>query len=817
MQKEQNEPNPIERPKAKRRKDTIDRRIPSYHHMRNMILVGMPTTIGGMVLEHQGVPYASEVSLAGSLYLFSTIIRALSESPVKHTVEYDDEQLKYQVYETLYKGETLTRHRAEITEGDSILHMRLPKLQWITNHKPEVSEHAQLLHSQAQRLSLQEIAGMLKTDELTYDAVYFQTSSLKLPALSQKQQIVEQTVYADKQVVLQNPEQEAYLLSKSEFESLIEHLTVSPAQLFVQGTESLQDTYLSDALAAMKHAESLDERTIAAEVYTNRLESILQQALEKKVNGSERKLSKDIHSHHYHKQKIGTMVKLVVAKDNISFLSMKSSGEVKKHPIADVFHTDETKLLPTIQEFSQERNGHIATILRTMLLTHDIFELINLHEYTTEEIQQGLQKENLQLFIEPYYKSIVNENETTKKHFTALHKSLLPLALVALLGATLHTGKDVVDDIPNFGNGRTNQTTEQTPFDKSQFRSFSVFTDGGDGEATIDWKVTPHGAIDESGYYTFGTSNFLTPFGNWSVSRDNGHTETLSDAIPSDTPFLQLEKRVTPESLNVGYALPIRSGTAVEGLSLTDQDGNRLPAKITQFEDGSLFVTQETPSDSQWIDIDVYLTESETPQVTAGSPLVTKVERYETNGLNEKALEQIRPGFNQPSVGGDAVEEVLFASVRDAHVYTISNSLESADTNYDTIYTLDEIVNHIATLTGCSCSECNTEAVLFTGIDPLGGDYVNMAFGYLHQIDNNAANPIPGFLLSSSAHGYGIDEKGALRDATPADTSFLSFFRNIAGQLQQGENGQLQQAWENSCNNLKRQMTTKISNDLSMH
>lgn len=274
----------------------------------------------------------------------------------------------------------------------------------------------------------------------------------------------------------------------------------------------------------------------------------------------------------------------------------------------------------------------------------------------------------------------------------------------------------------------------------------------------LDWKIAATGEINPYGYYTLKTSNRIE-LGSWVINREAKEKLPLPPYFDETIPHILLSKRVGLNlDGNTAFRIPVKDGTNLAALRLTDRDGNIVPADTWKLTDGTVGVELQRnllEGGPAWIDAHAYLAASDAPQVKA----VGEIPPVDPNKIDPYILEDLR------ALEAYTANTVLTEFVRNNHLYSLDPPGKSLLRG---VSSPEDLVNVINLLPGCLCEICNTESVLLSTID--GDDPLVMAFGYLHGNFNPAAKG-KYFLLAEAYHAYGIDAQGDIFDATPSKAS----------------------------------------------
>lgn len=272
----------------------------------------------------------------------------------------------------------------------------------------------------------------------------------------------------------------------------------------------------------------------------------------------------------------------------------------------------------------------------------------------------------------------------------------------------------------------------------------------------LDWKVQATGAINPYGYYTQKTSSRLEN-GSWIINNEAKEKLLLPPYFDETIPHILLSKRVGLNlDGNTTFRIPVKDGTNLSALRLTDRQGNIVPAGTWKLTDGTVGVELQRnllEGGPAWIDVNVYLTASDVPQVKA----VGEIPPVDPNKIDPYILEDLR------GLEAYTANKVITEFVKNNHLYSLDPPGKSLLRG---VSSPEDLVNVISLLSGCSCEICNSESVLLSTIDG-DDDPLSMAFGYLHGNFNPAAKG-KSFLLGEAYHAYGIDAQGEIFDATPS-------------------------------------------------
>lgn len=277
----------------------------------------------------------------------------------------------------------------------------------------------------------------------------------------------------------------------------------------------------------------------------------------------------------------------------------------------------------------------------------------------------------------------------------------------------------------------------------------------------LDWRVEANES-KESGYYTTSTSHILGTNLVWEEEMTREEEIHLPFELGKERPYIKLEKRLTlPTFGEVSIKIPVRDRSTLSALDVTDQDGKRVNFQIYKLVDGTfeLVIKNNQPFSSSWADVSAYLGES----FSDGPRATKKIDKLNEQELSQEVRDIVDIAYkSSPSPYFDVG---LSNAISSSHIYSLTSS---DGESFAASESREERVNTIQHSPNCDCGVCNTEDVLLLStFDPNPNNTVNMAAGYLHEVQTPGADVRGEFLLAETRHAYGLDQTGFVLDATP--------------------------------------------------
>lgn len=588
------------------------------------------------------------------------------------------------------------------------------------------------------------------------------------------------TLFKGKNLEIQDKNEGIRILTPDEFDKVI----LSPQELFLRGCNELGDKILLEYLKLAKNSGSKDERDRVKKLIEDRLQQILQAQAQRYFNEPEAVFHRNGIKGHTKKEKVGkTSLVRKNPQQGFSVVGIFENGQVEQSSLDRLLKTDPYDMNAALEDQTLLRQAKIAYSVYQILQDIPFEELLRERMLDKEQLlthlgERGIRVESAEINLDP----LVNSRITWRRQMRVFPRRLLPIMFTLLAYAGAQLGSAVKNDeqlirslayqassVPKMITGGSGKSAasggNSSPIHELESIGFPQIKEGG---GTPAWKITAHGNISPAGYWTENTSFNLYDGNSWDVVRDKGSTVTLPKKSDDNLPHLTLE-RIVGLDAPVAVKIPIKPEVALAALDVTSAYGNSLSFEIQELVDGTnrLVINRSGPLDGNWAKIRAELYPNYT-SVRAHS--IADIKKLDIHLVHPRLLREIRDiyyasyEYRRPDDGTNFIQNMARV-IRDQ--YTYSNTPPRSDIErLGQSKTFEQIVNTIDDMDVCNCSVCNTLNVLLYTTVPYFSPRLNMAFGYLHNL-NNPGSGKGSFLLNEARHAYGIDEKGNIYDATP--------------------------------------------------
>lgn len=560
----------------------------------------------------------------------------------------------------------------------------------------------------------------------------------------------------------------SYITSREVFEKLVE----SPREDFSKLVESLGDPIVTEFIDTVRN-ESDPEVVERGHLYLKRhLSRIIEAEVEKYFNTMpDVTLERTGPYAIPHKDRMYPRT-LIREKEDIGLFMVQVNtreGSMRWVPLNDLLKTKGLDVEGVLNSGSPHKKSQIALVLYEMLKDTSI-ESLTEKPPTREELIARIKALGGTFHSR---KSPTAERTKTRFFPKSFRKKISPLITSAVLFLASRTASQVADNWFS-AEGASSRPPIEQKLASSEFPLSAP-------ERELTWKI--EGDLPIDGYYITGTSHDFSDK-TWQLEDDRQRISTLPSALPENTLHLTLSRNVALNQFGpTRLRIPMRTDTQVSALSVAASDGKEIPFTVYRVEDGMVELEikpalTDTPPAAT---IQAFLTPSETPTIHA----VEEITPVKTEQLSEESQNILKEASSS-----DNPVSTIFTSVQNDHNYSLDPGRKELLTQ---AHTPEEVVNATAEIEGCSCSVCNTEAVLLASTLS-ENETVNAAFGYIAKNDHNAGRN-DGYLGEERKHAFAIDEDGKILDATPlqlADDEMTKQYHEVLTQQ-----GTATDEWEN--------------------
>lgn len=555
------------------------------------------------------------------------------------------------------------------------------------------------------------------------------------------------------------PSPNFFILTPEQLEDLI----VSPQDIFIEGLGELADEQILHLIALAKSSIDPETRERVAGLVEKRLQEIIQKELLARKEGPENVLDRSDYAHPI-RRRVNRTLYLRQREDKSLHVVESSEDGIITHTLTQALKINpnivpidfQSMIRLALIENHPLKKGQIAYGIYQLLQSVPFAELFRERKLTEEELLSSLKDKGLSIKADPFDLDwdLFDFGKTLKRDLIYYPlRQLRPLgyiltayALLGMLGSAWeHRGvlmKSLITP-PTL----VEQLHYQTTFPQAELPS------------RPEWKITSAG-LNPAGYYTEATSHSLQPGARWEVVNDRVRILDLPAQITGES-NLVLERKVDlPLREKLTIRLPIKNGTSPVALAVSQSNGSPAEFKAYQLADGTVEVEVEQtyPRYTPWVGIRYILAETQQPQITAtqklSSLLTEQLHPYSQDIIN-RATEAVKRGGR--------FSRYLRSEIINNYYYSLYS-----DQNHKllTAQTAEDLANAISSLRECPCGVCNTFEVLLASKDS-SEEVLNMAFGYIHNLDTLASGRDSNYLVTRGRHAYGITDQGIILDATP--------------------------------------------------
>lgn len=705
---------------------------------------------------------SSEATFLPVIFFSGAALVRLGEfEKVRRDTIVKNKQLGYEAAQLVYKNDQeVTIGGVDLKKGDNFMFVSLPSMK-LPQGTSSLSVDALNAYSDLQRFAMKDLKEKLKDKDYKTVCINFpeSTPSEVKNTLGTHPEAQHQELFQEKGIDIANPQAKAMVLTREEFEDM----TLDPREVVTRATEALGDKVVNTYYELSQRAATTEEREQALQMMDARLHQILQNQLESYYNGPERQKTRMYtHSSAYPPayQGLATEVnrRLTVKSTRNGFHYMvltSQDGYVETTPLDKALHMEGMPTNDVLAEPSHFKNARIAYTVRRILEETPKKEFVESKALDEASVLAELKNAGLEIDKKGDTFSVRGSKKFSKAFFRL--RRLKPVLATLLMQAAIQNAGPLIQNPHEAWEAVQNRP----PAIEQTYRA-----DFGAGTRTLDWKVSAYDGMSVAGYYTDATSSSVNKDGDMQINRKVIGPFIPLQSVQTDrvSPHLTLEKRLALSSGGeTKIKIPIKDGTVIDSITTSDTSEKKVDYKTFLFSDGTVeVVLPKIRFDrAQAVDMRVNLVPIDTSQVHAAE----KPPPLNTSMLRPIALEQLQRA-QQVSPSGDEFEKAIAAQVIGAHDYSLDPPGKEKFLNAKTP---EEKVNAIAEIAGCDCDTCNIPAMLLTSTDPDPNSFTNLGLGYLHAIYNNPdSRSAQSYLTGDSRHGYGIDEKGQIRDATPS-------------------------------------------------
>lgn len=782
-------PSPIHettehRPTLKvQKKDVIDKAIDNDAYFPPKVVTGalaasFATVVGGILTGERDVAElgVGAVALTGSLFTTDIFLSSVNGPEAKDSVDrstYVNDSLSFRADRLVYSGKTpINVEGNEFKKGSNFYLIQLPAVPGVDAR----IGNAVSLQTDLNNFALRQVRMFIERKD--HDFVAIDPRTLERPpysAIPQGNSTMEQAL-SGKPAEISDPQRPIVVLTKERFQEL----ATTVHEMFEKGILGTEDVNLINSLRVAKAAKTPEERAKAASFLNRRLSAILEREMESHFNAlPEVKITRDPATFAPIRQKSHMSSSIKNVKGRFMYVQINSTtGEIRSNPVSKLLKTDDQTLYEVLGNKSPLRKTQIAYLLREMIEDYGIEQLLENKELSEPELIQkladftartklglGMPRTPARQIVKPY-----RSTKAKKQAKAGLVGAASLATLVGFAGVTGSLLRGINSDRGEVWGG------ELEPGQLSDASSRLEFP--GIPKSGVEWKID--GNMPTEGYYMTGTSNDFRD-GRWHQNEEID--EIVS--FPKDVAFDSDERHLTLTRLQplnqmgeTAIRIPIRENTRLVSLNLLGPDNQNIDFITQRLTDGSIrvVVPPKFIDSLPFASIQASFVPSDQSMVHAHGP---------TREIKYDALSQDAQAILGKARSMSEEEGILMLQnyIQNSRQY----SIDPPDKHeLNGVSSPESAVNAIEGLSGCSCEICNTEFVLLA--DSLGDQRdINIAYGFMGTDASpggaDVDTSLGSYLRSDTAHAFGIDEDGTIRDATAseiaADTLTQEYIRRL--------------------------------------
>lgn len=555
--------------------------------------------------------------------------------------------------------------------------------------------------------------------------------------------VTRKDLYANKDYVIKDPESVVYLLSAQE----LDDLDLTDKSLFDKAKEVLDHPFLAQYFDLAAQAKTEQEQQKVKLEIERILRGMLTADLMTKYSNPE--LIATNKNGRYQKTRINPVV-TVTTKPHLGLCLQQviaETGQVKVIPLDKLYETEGVDIDQIIEQAGSDLKAKLAFYIYDQLQKKSLNDLVSEDNLTSWDARDKLHISGIHYQGEKrYIADSLDEKKTKRAQILNMRQRILPFAFLTGVNILAATGLGMLLN-PDKSVEAVKSIVPYSEESKQSKPGVSIDIPA----SAPDWLIRSY-ATRESGYYTTATSHFINGSGAWELNTEEDKKIELPKEVSPETPRLELEKFIMISPLrSTSIKLPMRDGTDVAALKVIDPNGKEVAVEITKLTDGTVRV--DIPAQTVSVVRIIHsLTETEDGGVTA----VGSVNAPDLAKVSDETKQKIA----KMQANGTGTTEVSNA-VKNEYTYSITTHPEF-DINKAKDH--EHFMDLMTMNESCDCDVCATYALSIAALDP--NNKVNFAEGYLHNVNNVASGRKP-YIDQASRHGYGIDDKGKIIDATP--------------------------------------------------
>ncbi len=688
---------------------------------------------------------AAIINFVATARLLGTVLNygyGLIDYSILRGETFSSQDFGYRALPLVYKGEGLGDDEdLGVNKYDHILYVSLPKIsvEGAQNEGKLKSVKSAFLNA-----SLYELQKKLDENEAKYSAICIDGYSIKeLDDNKFEHKVKREHVLENKKVEVPMNSKGIMILTPEEFREM----AMAPSELFVKAIEGTESTVIKKLIDLARSTPRDDHEKIEA-LLDDHLDRLLQKEVELHFNGANIKLSKEQPYYYPLKKRIERRLEIVDVHDVDYIRLISSDGSIESMPLKYAFEMEELSNEEIVEQDSQFKKGRSVYVVQELLEEFSLDELINDPYRDPKEFFERFKNQNISINVtlksnENAEDELVDMKKTRKLKWTKFPSNVKhPAVTAAVSGGAmllLYAGSYLSSYFPVEGNGFD---PDGIPPEGANYNFNGLF--GNDSQ--LQWKLESHGGMSKDGYYILGTT-FVMNEGRWREVNVGGTEEIKVPDRPESDEYIKEEKY----SRYINSPIPIKNGTELGALSVTDKKGEKIPYKLFREKDGTIHIEAE-PSEAGAFHIEAYLVESKN-----GPRAIGKIDPIDSMKIQDKGFSYL--AYSQVINGKTNLPQLI----RDDYTYSLLSDINSKLNNNN--LTREDVVNLILESSECNCNICNTLQVLLSTTDDDNAN-LNMASGYLHSVSNPESGD-GNYITSKDSHAFGINEKGEIFDATP--------------------------------------------------
>lgn len=664
-----------------------------------------------------------------------------------------DPRLKYKAIRLVYQGdEPLKEAGIELDKGDNFMLVDLP-------HLPiEKDEESAVVYPELIRYSAIDVLENANEKNWPIKAVLIKNPE---KGKSKNPKAVEEpNLLRGKKLNLDKDTE--YLAFHPEE---IVDMTTTPQEIFGKAIETIDDKKLSAIIAEIRKSQnpSLEEIAKAEREIKERLETILVQELDGHFNGPYLKRGKEKRQ----KEKKRNTAFFRKTKGGFYWIKIpQGEGSFQAVAVPDLLRLGEgvqKYLQPAAGREKDKNPTGLGNPIDVITKSQSIYKRAQLTylavnamaEYGLSALlEEPMNKEELGKYLYDNYFSKMNFSDDPDgrmefEHMPLTSKEKLKLSLIPIIPGVLMFsavhGYQFFKDPENYEKIKNLITPTSTEEAGVDFFSELPSTDP-------VWRIKSENGMDPYGYYIQNTSSEFKE-GNWEANEQVDEYEMFPESLEEDEPYLKLGKRIPLNAFGKTiFRVPIKVGTRIGAISLKDKNGEDVDYVGIRYQDGTIAIeVNENPLGRGYLDIEAYLVQGNEDDIIKATEEVDHV--YDQKELVPKKIEDLLQS-----------DDPLENTIRKNYKYSLRPPGAS---KWNRALSAKERLEAFGDLEACTCGVCNTSLVLLDSLDK--SRTLNKASGFINNPQHTASIANNDYLLVANRHGFAIDEKGNIVDATPEE------------------------------------------------